>query len=191
MRRGLFKTLAVALAVVVLIVTLLAIVAQRDEVDSRVANMFGGEQNMAILQHPDRVEILRIGSIQTADDPFRQGPPSEYPIITGPRTLSASMIGALTHDLIQPDTYVWDAVKTCLPTPGIRIDYIRGDDRLQLLICLKCDIMQVFRNDVRVGEEDFDAIHSEMVRIAKAAFPDDPIIQKVPEDRHAGEYHGL
>ena len=73
--------------------------------------------------------------------------------------------------------------KACLPQPGVRLDFIRGDDRLSVLLCFECDMAMDFLNGSYVGGGDFDDVRPALVGAVRPLFPNDAKIQSLTERR--------
>jgi hypothetical protein len=146
--------------------------------DSDIRRIFGGSTGLSALKYADRIEAYRIGK---PSDPDNWQGLLDFPITTGPITISQSEAETLRRTLQDRNSYLWDTAKGCIPVPGVRLDFIRGDDRLSVLLCFECDILENFVNGKFVGGEDFDNVRPILVRIVRSLFPDDPKIQSLPE----------
>jgi hypothetical protein len=147
---------------------------------SAIEQLFGGSANVAVVGHPKKVEAFRIGPLPHGHA-WDDVPISDYPVIAGPVGLSPEIATNASAVLLSPSTYVWDSDKSCIPAYGVRLSFIQDTDRVDVLLCFECDMLLVGRGDV-LGGEDFDNGRLTLVRAAKAAFPDDEIIQQLEEN---------
>lgn len=173
------KSLLIGVACLAIVLsTSLTFLRYRRDVDVR--RIFGGSTGVAVLRGADRVEVFRIGKLP---DEFywQDAVVADYPVLDGPIAVPASDAKQLASILGDPESYIWNSAKGCATRPGVRLDFIRGDDRLQILLCFECDILENFLNAKKVGGEDFDNVRSHLVRIVRPLLPNDPVIQSLPE----------
>lgn len=103
----------------------------------------------------------------------------DFEMAAGPIQVSNALASRLRAILFDPLTYDWDDVSGCLPNYGMRIQFQRGQDVVDLLFCLECDIVDVFHNGECVGGGLFSKGAARLVAIAKVLFPDDEAIQEL------------
>ena len=138
-----------------------------------LVKLYGGPKGFAVLQKPDRVEAFRLSHAI-----------GEEPVITaGPLKVEPPIAGQIVSILSAQKSYGWEFGKGCIPNWGVRLSFYRGADRLDVLLCFECDILAVSWNGKKAQHEDFDPVRAELVRAVKALFPDDPVIQKLLENR--------
>ena len=142
---------------------------------AQLAAVFGGEQGLVVLTDPDKTEAYRLKAPQ--EPPIVSDRLEDFPVEYGPVALSQPDLAQLQAVLPQWSSYGWDNAKACNPTYGVRLDFTRGNDRLRVLICFECDILGTWLNGRFVGGGDFDPARTELVRIVKAIFPNDALIQ--------------
>ena len=99
------------------------------------------------------------------------------------RPLSAAEARALRDALAREEAYLWDVAKGCLPTWGALLEFGGEAPRLQVLLCLECDILNVHLDGVLVGGEDFDPVRSDLVGALQSAFPADPVVRDLRNQR--------
>jgi hypothetical protein len=146
--------------------------------------VFGGSAGWSILTDADRVEAYRIGQLSDrSSEAFSKVQIEDFPILNGPVAVPAKHIDSLKHTFRNYETYNWEFAKGCIPSPGVRIDFIRGDQRLSVLLCFECDILSSFIDGKHVSGEDFDNARPTLVRVVRSLFPDDPKIQSLTEKR--------
>jgi hypothetical protein len=146
--------------------------------DTDIQRLFGGSAGLQTFNHADRVAAYRID--KPADrDKWAGAGLSDFPIINGPIAVSKSDVEILTTTLQERDSYIWNDPKGCEPLPGVRLDFIRGDDRLSILICFECDMIINYLNGKLVGGGDTEKVRPVLLRVAKSLFPDDATIQSL------------
>ena len=148
---------------------------QDDDPSSRVVQMFGGEAGLSTIRQPDRVEAFRI-----LDDSKDKA--TDFQIQAGPVRLAQNDISAISAALLSPASYGWEYVKGCLPDYGVCLSFFRGSDRVDVVLCLECQILLIGHNGVITGGEDFDPINPLLVRTVKELFPGDKAIQALGAD---------
>jgi len=148
---------------------------------ARVAEIFGGARGVALLKNADTIEAYRIG--KTAEEiRWLDSTLSDYPVEKGPVTISPADGAALVTTLLDEQSYYWNSKKACLPQPGVRLDFIRGNDRLSLLLCFECKMFDTYLNGKPTSGQNFDYIQPVLVKFVRKLFPDDPKIQSLTED---------
>jgi hypothetical protein len=150
--------------------------------NSDVRQMFGGAAGIDALRSADRVEAYRLGKLPDEIN-WQTATVSDYPVAAGPVVVPGSTAKHIAVVLQKPTSYGWEFAKSCIIRPGVRLDFIRGNDRLQILLCFECDIVSIVLNGEHVGGEDFDNVRGELVRAIRSLFPDDPVIQTLREGR--------
>jgi hypothetical protein len=141
-----------------------------------IERMFGGAENVAVVARPQRVEAYRIGPLPAAIF-WQNAKFSDYPEIAGPLVLPEDVAAEAADALLSPRTYMLDATKSCVPHYGVKLSFIRGSGRVDVLVCYECLILWVGRDGQAVGGGNFDYGEAELVEAAKAAFPGDAEIQ--------------
>jgi hypothetical protein len=141
-----------------------------------LAAVFGGEAGLSVLEKPGKVEAYRLDTSQSP--PIDSEQLQDYPVDLGPVALSQQRVVQIQESLLHWSSYDWDDDPVgCILLYGVRLDFTRGNDRLQIMICFECDILSCWLNGQLAGGGDFDPIHAELVRIVKAIFPSDAEIQ--------------
>jgi hypothetical protein len=147
--------------------------------DSDIRRIFGGSSGMAALNHADRMEAYRVEP--PADRNTSSNALEDFPIIKGPIAISQSDSQELLATLQDRNSYLWDLKKGCTIIPGVRFDFVRGNDRLSVLVCFQCDMVVNYLNGKIVGGGNTDKVRPTLVRIARSLFPDDPTIQSLSD----------
>jgi hypothetical protein len=81
--------------------------------------------------------------------------------------------------LLDPRSYVWNEAKGCDPLYGVRLEFKRKDETVDVIFCFECDILTVYHNGVAGSGEDFDPIRPALVPLMKEIFPKDGEIQSL------------
>lgn len=101
----------------------------------------------------------------------------DFSVEYGPVAISQPDLAQLQAVLPKWSSYGWDNAKACIPTYGVKLDFTRGNDHLQVLICFECDILSCWLNGQLAGGGDFDPIRTDLVHIVQSIFPNDAEIQ--------------
>jgi hypothetical protein len=118
-----------------------------------VRRLWGGPDGLALLRHAERVEAYRLGALSNIND-WQTARVSDYPTTAGPVAVPNAVVARLARALGDPKSFLWDDAKACIIRPGVRLDFIRGNDRLQILLCFECDNLSNYLNGESVGSRD-------------------------------------
>jgi hypothetical protein len=149
--------------------------------EAQLRRAFGGPTGLTALRLSDHVEAYRIDN----SDDAKSSPSAilaDYPVLAGPIAVTDSDVEKLHGTLDDKNTYR-HLKKACLPQPGVRLDFIHGDNRLSVLLCFECDMAMNFLNGSFVGGGDFDDARPALVAAIRSLFPNDPKIQSLAERR--------
>lgn len=133
--------------------------------------LYGGLKGFVVLHTPERVEAFRL-SHTTGEEPT---------VTAGPVKVDQKVVKQLVSALSARQSYGWEYGKGCIPVWGVRLSFYRHNDRIDILLCFDCDILRVSLNGKPIEHEDFDPIRPQLVRAMKAIFPNDPVVQNLPE----------
>lgn len=150
----------------------------------RQVGKFLGPERVAILQQADRVETYRVKNpFQTSlDDP---GPRVANLVWTAQgKPLTKPQIAELQNLVLSDSSYEWEVAKGCEPAPGVVFRVFRKKEYVDVVVCFDCE-MWAFGLNTQDNEsaelwEDFDPVVKPLAALAKAAFPDDEVIQGLP-----------
>jgi hypothetical protein len=142
-----------------------------------------GSYGVWVLQAPDQVEAFRLKDVENGIQLIEKV--SNYQVSSGPIALSAEQAKQISRLLLRPSSYP-NYVKTCGFDPGVRLDFHRGDEIVQVLFCFACDDLAVYRDDDLIHGAAFDPARGEVVRVIKPLFPDDEVIQSLSEEPACG-----
>ncbi len=110
-----------------------------------------------------------------------EGAVDQFPILEGPTPVSQDLASKLVASLTSTKTYGWAYAKGCIPTPGVRIQFISDGESVDVVFCFECSMLEVYKDGKHVGGEDFDEGRPQIVRAMKKIFPDNAVIQGLPE----------
>jgi hypothetical protein len=146
--------------------------------NERRLKMFGDGAALEVVSHPTRVEAFRL--VPPAD--VRKQENAVRTVLSGPVAVPAELAGRLSRALVSPDSYLWGGAPACYPAYGVRLSFYRGEDRVDLLLCMTCHVLLVQRDGRDVSGGCFHPIAPLMVDAVVSLFPDDPLVQalKVP-----------
>jgi len=155
-------------------------ILQPPQVSKNVVKLFGGEQAVEIIQNADTVNAYR-----QPQKSYHQRLLSDYEILSGPVPVAETEQQQLLIALLANDSYMWEVAKGCAPDYGVRIEFSKGGDKVNVLFCFGCSQLQVYRNGKSVKGEEFDPIEKKLIEITKRIFPDDKAIQALDESEAA------
>jgi hypothetical protein len=141
---------------------------------SRVEKLFGGK-GLAVVTHPDRIEAFRLDPIDGPTDIS----PVNFPVKIGPVEVPGELSSALTSAFASERSYDWDNPVGCMPRFAVRLSFYRGQDRVDVLLCMNCCILLVEHDGVETGMGQFDPIRAVIADAVKSLFPGDPVIQSL------------
>jgi hypothetical protein len=149
----------------------------RSSATPELRKLYGGSEGFAVLQKAERIEAFRL------NHNYRAG--QEPTVTEGPITVSQPVAQQLISVLSAHEAYGWNYAKGCIPVWGVRLSFYHGADRVDILLCFQCNLLLVSLNGTQTtGDvEDFDPIRPQLVQAMKAIFPNDQVIQNLPEIR--------
>ena len=137
----------------------------------------------SILRDASKVEVFRI-------DPMKAAEPEAdaiegYPLKAKGKDQGKDFAGQLAAILLDNETYSFDLAKGCIFQPGVvfRVPGVKDRGSVDVIICFDCTELKCHNEGCRGqgrsrwSDEDFDHARPALVKLAKAAFPDDPDIQ--------------
>ncbi len=148
------------------------------------ANAFLGDRAIAILDDAKIVEVYRINPIQTSE---RKGELIQnYPILSRGKDQDERFANALRKILLDAATYSFELSKGCMFEPGVAFRIRTPGGTLEVILCFQCNELNFVVEDARGGRirdkiEDFDNARPALLKLAKTAFPDDPVIQSLKD----------
>lgn len=141
--------------------------------------VFGGGENLEIVQHPTRVEASRL----LIDNKLRMDAElANYPMVGEAIDVPTQVASRVAGVLAAEESYLWGFAKACVPTYGVRISFLQNDQRIDVLFCFECDLITVLRNGRVVGGGNIDPARQSLLRDVKELFPNDEAIQALDRD---------
>jgi hypothetical protein len=145
--------------------------------DPDIQRLFGGFEGATTLKYVDRVEAYLID--QPTDTKQAAVGLLRYPIRKGPISVPNSDAKALKRSLLDRKSYAWNMGKACQPAYGVRLDFIRSDHRVSVLLCFECDTLSTYLDGEIVAIKDFDGARPTIGPIVRSIFPNDPTFQSL------------
>lgn len=161
--------------------------AEEPKVSAKVKKHFG-ENAVQILAGATKVEVFRVESKPGA----KPGPDDKtvagFRITATGKEQDAKFAAKVASVVLNEKSYIWDAAKGCIFQPGVAFRVWKGDESVIIVICFSCDQVQVLTadKDGKLGKPvwgESDPGRPGLVKLAKAALPDDKDIQKLKEQR--------
>ena len=134
--------------------------------------VFGSEAAATAVRNATTVQAYRLASPS-----FFEQTLDKYEMAAGPVAVPTKLADQLKQLLLDPGSYDFSAAKSCLPDHGVRIEFVDGKRKIDVLLCFECRILSVYDNGQSAGGEDFDPINRQLIDIVKQLFPNDTAIQ--------------
>jgi hypothetical protein len=128
----------------------------------------------AIVKSPATVTAYRLADSSTYREKI-----ADYKTMGDPVDVDAEMMKQLAESLLDPRGYLWDLAKGCDPLYGVRLEFKRKDETVDVVFCFQCDILSVYHHGASVASEDFDPLRPALVPLVKKIFPKDGEIQSL------------
>ncbi len=143
----------------------------------------GGKSVLQIIQHPDSVQASRLRPPSDTELEKQANADriqvEDFEIVGDAIEVPAAIAERIGSILASPESYSWDP-KGCVPIYGVRLSFHWEDSRVDILLCLECDILMVFQDGFMRETSNFDPAHDLLVAELKSLFPDDKEIQGLP-----------
>lgn len=128
----------------------------------------------AIIKSPTTVTAYRL-----ADSSFYQTKVADYKTKGDSVDVAGETSKSLSAALLDPRGYLWDLAKACEPIYGVRLQFARNDESVDVVFCFECNILTVYHNGAALESEDFDPLRPALIAAMKKIFPDDGEIQSL------------
>lgn len=169
----------------VIVCVLLVVKWQRDEAFEhkyrpRMAEKFGGAENLDFILKATRMEAFRIEKL--TEDQLHGNPAlGNYTMKGSPTPVPSEIQMRILQILLSPASYEWnpELSKACLFDPGLRLKLTAGSDTRDILFCFHCEDFAVFKDGIPVALNDFGRAQHQLAEIFKALYPQDVEIQKL------------
>lgn len=102
---------------------------------------------------------------------------TDYSVVKDLGAIPQDQTSDLLSVLLDPRTYEWENSKGCIVAPGVKLTFQADGHQVDLLFCLDCYVLLVYRDDQLVSSGNFDFGGPRLVDQLKSIFPDDPLIQ--------------
>ncbi|MBI3879957.1 MAG: hypothetical protein HY301_07810 [Verrucomicrobia bacterium] len=140
-----------------------------------VAKLVGTESNHAVIGEPTQVRAWLLRPQESGPFPARA---EDYPILEGPVVLSPQLATNASRILLATDSYAWAKKKMCLINYGVRLEFVRGVDSMNVLLCFDCEELRFFGG----GSENFDPARPALATLVMTAFPTHPRAKNLKTD---------
>ena len=136
--------------------------------------VFGTDSSIAIVATPGDVAGYRLDPEHDGAQPV-EATPGGYPILEGPLEVEGAVATELRALLTDPATFpAPEAAKGCLPRYGVRLEFVQPEGRVDVVVCLECSVLLVYRDDVHAGTGHFDDASEDLeVLLSRARLLDD------------------
>jgi hypothetical protein len=150
------------------------------EDDGSVEVLFDGDLGgLTTVADPDRLEIVRLGRKLANGDPLSLS--EVYPLVGEPISAPDPIRRTITSALLSPHSYAWGVGKNCDPEYHACLSYFRGDDRVDVFVCLGCRFILVVHNGYTIYGENVDFCQPQLLRALRTLFPDDETLKRITE----------
>lgn len=146
--------------------------AVKKQVSSKVTELLGGIEVVSVIQNSDSVSAFLL-----PQKSFHQKTLDSYTMRLGPVKLNDSQRTQFVDLLLSKRSYLFDVAKGCEPDYGVRIEFLSGEDRVDVLLCFGCSQLQIYRNGQSLAGGPFDPAAKDLTEFVKEIFPDDELIQ--------------
>jgi hypothetical protein len=150
----------------------------------KVKKLFG-EKALTVLDGATKVEVFRVDSDKPGE---KDKTVAGYRITAPGKDQDEKFAAKIAAAVLDEKNYEWEAAKGCIFRPGVAFRVWKGEESVAFVICFSCDQMDIATlgkdgTKVKSGFAETDPGRAALVKLAKAAFPDDKEIQKLKESR--------
>jgi hypothetical protein len=139
--------------------------------------VYGSNGAQDVIEAATEVKAYRLVS-----DSYYRGKVSDYKAVGEPRTVTPEIAKQTAELLLGPKNYSWEIAKGCEPIYGVRLEFVSGGKRTDVLFCFSCDILTGYYQGKVVGSEDFDTMRPQLAALMKQIFPKDKVIQELDKE---------
>lgn len=149
---------------------------------SQLEKLFGTEENLRTVREATRG---RFYLLKVENDPRRiHKSLSDYKRLDDPVELEPKQLRTLSRKFSNARNYGWLAARVgCIPWPGLALEFTCEDRKVTAVFCFDSNIVWFYEDDELVGGKSFTMMRTTIVRILKAAYPNNEMIQRVPRSR--------
>lgn len=141
-------------------------------VSKNVVELLGGQDVVDVINNAEVVSGYLL-----PQKSYHQESVEDYTMRLGPIELPEVQKSKLTKILLSKESYLYDIAKGCAPDYGVRIEFQKGENRVDLLFCFGCSQVQAYKNGKSLSGGEFDPVEKQLAEIMKEIFPDDEAIQ--------------
>jgi hypothetical protein len=149
-----------------------------------LVKLFGGVSNMRIVRHPTRVEVYLLGDPREVTPPDHFASPVDYPVVAGPIVVPSKSADKFSEALLDNGAYGWEWDKACgHPVYAVKLSFHQTNDRVDVYLCFRCDVLTIVQDGEILGSEDFDDARPVLVSALKQVFPNEKVIEELSEQQ--------
>jgi hypothetical protein len=154
-------------------------------IDPRIQSFLGGADAANILASPDKVEARRLdgwGDSTAPDDkasPLTKQALKGYKIIGAPVLVDGATRQRLIHDLLNPESYWFDAASACIPHWDVAYTFHQRDRELTVVFCLTCGIVEPFLDGKSSRGQTASYVSRGALETTRGVFPSDEELKQV------------
>jgi len=150
-----------------------------------IQKLFGGPENLQVVQAPEKVQIWKTAGFLNIREGFDGQPDMNAFYKKGgePMIVPDSLVKSFSERLSNASSYYYDPTseKTCMPMPGFVLGFMRGKREVDVFLCFECDVLMVQVGENFKAQADFDPSHNELLRLVKVLYPNDDRVQALRE----------
>jgi hypothetical protein len=167
MKRFRFSLRALLTLTVVLAVCLTAVGLYSPTPRNRLRWLYGGRVGRNTVAKSEEVYAYRARPPKNL--PYEYALASDFRVDSGPELISQSDADKLRRTFLAVDSYDWEWDKACGFNPDYKVSFIRGKEKIDVILDSGCDVLRVYHNNQYLGFEDFDKVHSVIIPILRNA----------------------
>jgi|GEM_PF-1425740 len=145
--------------------------------ETSLIRLLGSAEAVDVVRHADRVDVQRLTGEVLSHTETRSL--SNHPAQSAPSPVPPELAARVTAALLDPDAYYWGGEHICLPEPGVRLTWHRGDDQVDVLFCFGCGILDTYSNERPVASKGMGPAYNDLAAAMKELFPNDEQIQAI------------
>ena len=134
-------------------------------VSKSVVELLGGQDVVDVINNAEIVSGYLL-----PQKSYHQESVENYKMRLGPIELTASQKTKLSKLILSKD---------CAPDYGVRIEFQKGENHVDLLFCFGCSQVQVYKNGKSLSGGEFDPVEKQLAELMKEIFPEDELIQSL------------
>lgn len=160
---------------------LLCHVADASDKPNTIARDWLGGEITAIVEGAEKIETFRIRedfATQAQREKSRDKRIAGRLLLGQGKNLTKQQQTSLQKLVLSDSSYEWKIAKGCEPTPGVVFRIHHKDRYVDIVVCFECRMWGFVKpGGGQEKWEDFDPVAQQLVKLAKAAFPNDKVIQ--------------